>query len=250
MKYEDINPETEKYILEEFKTDSIIIDKIPHTEYIAKAKDLICQLSMRFVKREYQFYLEAEIADYKEIATIENRKNDRNFISPGSIYLDIFGERPADKKTAIILLYEIIVKTYSATMGSERLLKKFAAGFDVIMPNIIDRNDLELLYCRAGPTFENVLVTLCSLINDNYALLFKKNNGELIGFTSDTLLARLKANPSSMVDFEEESFTLKNTFSGKIKKINFDLTKFPNGKIQNANYPNLQKNPIIFEISY
>jgi hypothetical protein len=169
MKYEDINPETEKYILEEFKTDSIIIDKIPHTEYIAKAKDLICQLSMRFVKREYQFYLEAEIADYKEIATIENRKIDRNFISPGSIYLDIFGERPADKKTAIILLYEIIVKTYSATMGSERLFKKFAAGFDVIMPNIIDRNDLELLYCRAGPTFENVLVTLCSLINDNYA---------------------------------------------------------------------------------
>ena len=63
-------------------------------------------------------------------------------------------------------------------------------------------------------------------------------------------MARLKANPSSMVDFEEESFTLKNAFAGKIKKANFDLPKFPNGKIENANYPNLQRNPIIFEISY
>jgi hypothetical protein len=86
--------------------------------------------------------------------------------------------------------------------------------------------------------------------NNNYAFQFKKNNGDLIGFTSDTLLARLKANPSSMLDFEEESFTLKNTFSGKIKKANFDSPKFPNGKIENANYPNLQRNPIIFEISY
>jgi hypothetical protein len=53
-----------------------------------------------------------------------------------------------------------------------------------------------------------------------------------------------------MVDFEEESFTLKNTFAGKIKKANFDLPKFPNVKVENANYPNLQRNPIIFEISY
>jgi hypothetical protein len=53
-----------------------------------------------------------------------------------------------------------------------------------------------------------------------------------------------------MLDFEEESFTLKNTFSGKIKKANFDASKFPNGKIDNAKYPNLQNNPIIFEISY
>ena len=86
--------------------------------------------------------------------------------------------------------------------------------------------------------------------NNNYAFQFKKNNGDLIGFTSDTLLAKLKANPSSMVDFDEESFTLKNTFSGKIKKANFDLPKFSNAKIENANYPNLQRNPIIFEISY
>ena len=100
------------------------------------------------------------------------------------------------------------------------------------------------------PVIKIISRNIKELVNNNYALLFKKNNGDLIGFTSDTLLARLKANPSSMVDFEEETFTLKNTFAGKIKKANFDLPKFPNGKIENANYPNLQRNPIIFEISY
>jgi hypothetical protein len=100
------------------------------------------------------------------------------------------------------------------------------------------------------PVIKIISRNIKELVDNNYALLFKKNNGDLIGFTSDTLLARLKANPSSMVDFEEESFTLKNTFSGKIKKANFDLPKFPNVKIENANYPNLQRNPIIFEISY
>ena len=100
------------------------------------------------------------------------------------------------------------------------------------------------------PVIKIISRNIKELVNNNYALLFKKNNGDLIGFTSDTLLARLKANTSSMVDFEEESFTLKNAFAGKIKKANFDLPKFPNGKVQNANYPNLQRNPIIFEISY
>ncbi len=100
------------------------------------------------------------------------------------------------------------------------------------------------------PVIKIISRNIKELVNNNYALLFKKNNGDLIEFTSDTLLARLKASPSSMVDFEEESFTLKNTFVGKIKKASFDLPKFPNGKIENANYPNLQRNPIIFEISY
>lgn len=100
------------------------------------------------------------------------------------------------------------------------------------------------------PVIKIISRNIKELVNNNYALLFKKNNGDLIGFIPDTLLARLKSSSSSVLDFEEESFTLKNTFSGKIKKINFDLTKFPNVKIQNANYPNLQKNPIIFEISY
>jgi len=100
------------------------------------------------------------------------------------------------------------------------------------------------------PVIKIISRNIKELFDNNYALQFKKNNGDLIGFASDTLLARLKANPSSMVDFEEESFTLKNTFTGKIKKANFDLPKFPNAKIENANYPNLQRNPIIFEISY
>jgi hypothetical protein len=100
------------------------------------------------------------------------------------------------------------------------------------------------------PVIKIISRNIKELIDNNYALLFKKNNGDLIGFASDTLLARIKTNSSSMLDFEEESFTLKNTFSGKIKKANFDLPKFPNAKIENANYPNLQRNPIIFEISY
>jgi hypothetical protein len=100
------------------------------------------------------------------------------------------------------------------------------------------------------PVIKIISRNIKELFDNNYALQFKKNNGDIIGFDSDTLLARLKANPSSMVDFEEESFTLKNTFSGKIKKANFDLPKLPNVKIENANYPNLQRNPIIFEISY
>jgi len=100
------------------------------------------------------------------------------------------------------------------------------------------------------PVIKIISRNIKELFDNNYALQFKKNNGDIIGFASDTLLARLKANPSSMVDFEEESFTLKNTFSGKIKKANFDLPKFSNAKIENANYPNLQRNPIIFEISY
>ena len=100
------------------------------------------------------------------------------------------------------------------------------------------------------PVIKIISRNIKELFDNNYALQFKKNNGDIIGFASDTLLARLKANPSSMVDFEEESFTLKNTFTGKIKKANFDLPKFQNAKIENANYPNLQRNPIIFEISY
>jgi hypothetical protein len=100
------------------------------------------------------------------------------------------------------------------------------------------------------PVIKIISRNIKELVDNNYALLFKKNNGDLIGFTSDTLVAKLKTNSSSMLDFEEESFTLKNTFSGKIKKANFDLPKFPNGKIENAKYPNLQNNPIIFEISY
>jgi hypothetical protein len=100
------------------------------------------------------------------------------------------------------------------------------------------------------PVIKIISRNIKELFNNNYALLFKKNNGDLIGFIPDTLLARLKTNSSSMLDFEEESFTLKNSFSGKIKKANFDLSKFSNGKIDNAQYPNLQGNPIIFEISY
>jgi hypothetical protein len=100
------------------------------------------------------------------------------------------------------------------------------------------------------PVIKIISRNIKELFDNNYALLFKKNNGEMIGFIPDTLLARLKTNSSSMLDFEEESFTLKNTFSGKIKKANFDASKFPNGKIDNAKYPNLQNNPIIFEISY
>jgi len=97
------------------------------------------------------------------------------------------------------------------------------------------------------PIIKIISRNIKELFNNNYAFQFKKNNKDLIGFIPDTLLARIKSGSSSMLDFEEESFTLKNTFSGKIKKANLDLPKFSN---ENAKYPNLQNNPIIFEISY
>jgi len=100
------------------------------------------------------------------------------------------------------------------------------------------------------PVIKIISKNIKELVDNNYAFQFKKNNGDLIGFIPDTLLARLKSSSSSVLDFEEESFTLKNTFFGKIKKANFDLPKSSNGKIDNAKYPNLQNNPIIFEISY
>jgi hypothetical protein len=100
------------------------------------------------------------------------------------------------------------------------------------------------------PVIKIISKNIKELFNNNYAFQFKKNNRDLIGFIPDTLLARTKSNSSSMLDFEEESFTLKNTFFGKIKKANFENPKFLNGKIENAKYPNFQSNPIIFEISY
>ena len=100
------------------------------------------------------------------------------------------------------------------------------------------------------PVIKIISKNIKELFSNNYAFQFKKNNKDLIGFIPDTLLARLKTNSSSMLDFEEENFTLKNTFSGKIKKANFDPPKFSNGKNENAKYPNFQNNPIIFEISY
>ena len=100
------------------------------------------------------------------------------------------------------------------------------------------------------PVIKIISRNIKELFNNNYAFQFKKNNKDLIGFIPDTLLARLKNNSSSMLDFEEENFTLKNTFSGKIKKANFNSPKLLNGKNENTKYPNFQNNPIIFEISY
>jgi hypothetical protein len=100
------------------------------------------------------------------------------------------------------------------------------------------------------PVIKIISKNIKELFNNNYAFQFRKNNKDLIGFIPDTLVARLKTNSSSMLDFEEESFNLKNAFSVKIKKANFDSPKFLNGKNENTKYPNFQNNPIIFEISY
>ena len=174
------------------------------------------------------------------------------------------------KKTSIFIISSLFV--YSFFINQSFAQKKVAFGTFLVTatitskcettasePEFLDDNFQSIqivsdvmVVCNndTKPVIKIISRNIKELVNNNYALLFKKNNGDLIGFTSDTLLARLKANPTSMVDFEEESFTLKNTFSGKIKKANFDLPKFPNVKIENANYPNLQRNPIIFEISY
>jgi hypothetical protein len=102
---------------------------------------------------------------------------------------------------------------------------------------------------ESKPIIKIISKNIKELIDNNYALHFKKNNGDLIGFIPDSLV-RLKTNSSTMLDFEEESFTFKNIFSDKIKKVNFDFPKLSNPKIENAKYSKLQNNPIIFEISY
>jgi hypothetical protein len=174
------------------------------------------------------------------------------------------------KKTSIVLIFSLFL--YCFFINNSFAQTKVAFGTFLVTatitskcetnasePEFLDDNFQSIqivsdvtVVCNndTKPVIKIISRNIKELFDNNYALQFKKNNGDLIGFTSDTLLARLKANPSSMVDFEEESFTLKNTFTGKIKKANFDLPKFPNAKIENANYPNLQRNPIIFEISY
>jgi hypothetical protein len=103
---------------------------------------------------------------------------------------------------------------------------------------------------NSKPIIKIISKNIKELLDNNYALRFKKNNGDLVEFISDTLLARLKSNSSSMIDFEEETFTLKKNYSDKIKKINFDTPKLLNSKIDNAKLQKFQNNPIIFEISY
>ena len=174
------------------------------------------------------------------------------------------------KKTSIVLISSLFL--YSFFINNSFAQTKVAFGTFLVTatitskcetnasePEFLDDNFQSIqiisdvtVICNndTKPVIKIISRNIKELFDNNYALQFKKNNGDLIGFTSDTLIARLKANPSSMVDFEEESFTLKNIFNGKIKKANFDLPKFPNAKIENANYPNLQRNPIIFEISY
>ena len=174
------------------------------------------------------------------------------------------------KKTSIVLIFSLFL--YCFFINNSFAQTKVAFGTFLVTatitskcetnasePEFLDDNFQSIqivsdvtVVCNndTKPVIKIISRNIKELFDNNYALQFKKNNGDLIGFTSDTLLARLKANPSSMVDFEEESFTLKNTFTGKIKKANFDLPKFPNAKIENANYPNLQRNPIIFGISY
>jgi hypothetical protein len=174
------------------------------------------------------------------------KKNSIAFISSLFLYCFFINNSFAQTKIAFgtfLVTATITSKCETNASEPEFLDDSFQSIKIVSDVTVVCNND-------SKPVIKIISRNIKELVDNNYALLFKKNNGDLIGFTSDTLLARLKANPSSMVDFEEESFTLKNTFSGKIKKANFDLPKFPNVKIENANYPNLQRNPIIFEISY
>jgi hypothetical protein len=167
-------------------------------------------------------------------------------ISSLFVYSFFFNQSFAQTKVAFgtFLVTATITSKCETTASEPEFLDDNLQSIQIVSDvTVVCNNDTK-------PVIKIISRNIKELVNNNYALLFKKNNGDLIGFTSDTLLARLKANPSSMVDFEEETFTLKNTFAGKIKKANFDLPKFPNGKIENANYPNLQRNPIIFEISY
>jgi len=167
-------------------------------------------------------------------------------ISSLFVYSFFFNQSFAQTKVAFgtFLVTATITSKCETTASEPEFLDDNLQSIQIVSDvTVVCNND-------SKPVIKIISKNIKELFNNNYAFQFRKNNKDLIGFIPDTLVARLKTNSSSMLDFEEESFNLKNAFSGKIKKANFDSPKFLNGKNENTKYPNFQNNPIIFEISY
>jgi hypothetical protein len=174
------------------------------------------------------------------------KKNSLFLILPLFLYLIFIKNSFAEPKLAFgtFIVTATITSKCETTASEPQFVDDAFQSIQIVSDvTVVCNND-------SKPVIKIISKNIRELLDNNYALRFKKNNGDIVEVISDTLLARLKSNSSSMIDFEEETFTLKKNVSEKIKKINFDVPKLINSKIDNAKLQKFQNNPIIFEISY
>jgi hypothetical protein len=174
------------------------------------------------------------------------KKNSLFLILPLFLYLIFIKNSLAEPKLAFgtFIVTATITSKCETTASEPQFVDDAFQSIQIVSDvTVVCNND-------SKPVIKIISKNIRELLDNNYALRFKKNNGDIVEVISDTLLARLKSNSSSMIDFEEETFTLKKNVSEKIKKINFDVPKLINSKIDNAKLQKFQNNPIIFEISY
>jgi len=174
------------------------------------------------------------------------KKNSVFLILPLFLYLIFIKNSFAEPKLAFgtFIVTATITSKCETTASEPQFVDDAFQSIQIVSDvTVVCNND-------SKPVIKIISKNIRELLDNNYALKFKKNNGDIVEVISDTLLARLKSNSSSMIDFEEETFTLKKNVSEKIKKINFDAPKLINSKIDNAKLQKFQNNPIIFEISY
>jgi len=179
--------------------------------------------------------------------TIQSIKNNSNFIIL-PLFICIFFIKSAFAQTNVAFTNFIVTTTIASkceTTASDPAFvdDNFQSIKIVSNVTVVCNND-------SKPIIKVISKNIEELLDNNYALRFKKNNGDMVEFIPDILLARLKSNSSSITDFEDETFTFKNNYSEKIKKINFDTLKLINSKIDNTTLQKFQNNAIIFEISY
>jgi hypothetical protein len=174
------------------------------------------------------------------------KKNSLFLILPLFLYLIFIKNSFAEPKLAFgtFIVTATITSKCETTASEPQFVDDAFQSIQIVSDvTVVCNND-------SKPVIKIISKNIRELLDNNYALRFKKNNGDIVEVISDTLLARLKSNSSSMIDFEEETFTLKKNVSEKIKKINFDVPKLINSKIDNAKLQKFQNNSIIFEISY
>jgi len=174
------------------------------------------------------------------------KKNSLFLILPLFLYLIFIKNSFAEPKLAFgtFIVTATITSKCETTASEPQFVDDAFQSIQIVSDvTVVCNND-------SKPVIKIISKNIRELLDNNYALRFKKNNGDIVEVISDTLLARLKSNSSSMIDFEEETFSLKKNVSEKIKKINFDVPKLISSKIDNAKLQKFQNNPIIFEISY
>ena len=163
----------------------------------------------------------------------------------------------------LIFFFHFITNTYSQTKTAYTTFLVTVTipskcDTNISDPVFVDDNFLSLkivsdvsVVCNndSKPIIKIISKNIKELYDNNFALEFKKNNGDKIGFISDSLV-KLAANPGSRLDYEDESFTFKNNFSTKIKKVDFELPKNLIYKADTSKNLKFQNSTIVFEISY